>query len=254
VTVPNNTVFVFARTQAGALEVHDYRTGTLMGFVGRGRLTLVNVGGTVFAQSNRGPLIVQDSSFDRLRARSLFGNITFEHCSVRQIEATSVTGSIVFDSGSFEPGLARFASARGNVAIGALGAVQMNAHAGGDGRVYTSFDRSARVSGGNGGASAAVGSGGPVVTATSETGNVYLYDGSLHLRSRFPQSWQAPLDTLERPAFDGLRDPGAALRVPRAAGFGTRPLAVPPYRRPEFEAPWRAFPHFPPLHTPHPKR
>jgi hypothetical protein len=221
VTVPANTVFVFAHTADGVLDVRDYRSGTFVGFVGRGRLMLVNVGGTAFAQTNRGPLVVQDSSFDRLRARSLYGNMTFERCNVRQIEATDIAGSIVFDDGAFEPGLARFDSMRGTVAVGALGPVQLSAHTGGFGRVYTSFTRGARVSGEDGEASATVGSSGPVVTATTERGNVYLYDGSLRGRLMMPPVWLAPLGVLDRPANPQF--PEARGAFPFARPFGPRP-------------------------------
>jgi hypothetical protein len=224
VTVPADTVFVFAHTADGVLDVRDYRSGTFVGFVGRGRMLLVNLGGTAFAQTNRGPLVVQDSSFDRLRTRSLYGNMTFERCNVRQIEATDIAGSIVFDDGAFEPGLARFDSMRGTVAVGALGPVQLNAHTGGFGRVYTSFTRGARVSGEDGQASAEVGSSGPVVTATTERGNVYLYDGSLRGRPMMPPVWLAPLGVLDRPANPQRpgQMPGARGAFPFARPFGPR--------------------------------
>ncbi|MBD5634220.1 MAG: hypothetical protein IAI49_07050, partial [Candidatus Eremiobacteraeota bacterium] len=137
VLVPSDAVFVSARAVNGRLDVADYRGGTLMAITRGGAMTLSNVGGTVFAQTLRGPIVARGSLFDRIRARSLFGNVTFERCTVRQIEVTTVTGSIVYDGGSFEPGLARFESSGGNVAIGASGNVQYGAHAAGDGRVYT---------------------------------------------------------------------------------------------------------------------
>jgi hypothetical protein len=220
ITVPSDTLFVIAHTADGSIDLHDFRSGTFVGFVGRGRITLANDGGTAFAQTGRGPLVIEDSSFDRLRARSLYGNMTFVRCNVRQIEATSVAGSIVFDDGGFEPGLARFESARGDVAVGALGAVQLSAHTGGPGRVYTSFQPGTRLWGRDGEGAADVGDGGPVVTATSEEGNVFLYDGSLREHPEMPHAWQPPLEVLDHPAA------------------GRHP--APPYARPPFEEPlWR---------------
>ncbi len=224
VHVPSDTVFVYAHATNGSIDVHDYKSGTLIGFVGRGRLSLDDVGGTVFAQANRGPLTVTDSSFDHLRARSLFGNMAFERCAVRQIEATSIAGSIVYDGGSFAPGLARFESTTGNVAIGASGPAQLGARATGGGRVYTDFANGARVDARGDAASANIGGGGPVVTATSASGNVYLYDGSLRSRSTLPPPWRAATQTLDRPAarvpfappapVDRYRTPVPRERVP----------------------------------------
>jgi hypothetical protein len=112
-------------------------------------------------------MIVTNSSFERVRARSLTGNMTFEHCNVRQIEATSVNGSIVYDGGSFQPGSRGFESTRGDVAVGANGPAELGGHADGSGRVYTNFQGPAHVDGRDGEASATVDGGGPVVTATS---------------------------------------------------------------------------------------
>jgi hypothetical protein len=198
ITVPNDTAFVYARTGDGTLDVHDYRSGTLLAFVPKGRMQLDDVGGTVFLQTAHAPMVVTNSSFDRVRARSLFGNMTFEHCNVRQIEATTIDGSIVYDSGNFDAGLAHFESTRGNVAIGANGPVQLGGHVSGGGRVYTSFARPAALDERDGEATAIVQGGGPVVTATSANGNVYFYDGTLRSRQLSGQ-WQAPIDALQRP-------------------------------------------------------
>lgn len=201
VTIPADAAYVFAFARDGNLDVRGYRGGTLMAFTTHGRLALEDVGGTVFAQSYRGAVRVADSSFDRVRARSLFGNISFERCRTRQIEATSVAGSIVYDSGSFDPGLAHFESTRGDVAIGTQGAVQFGGHVGAYGRVYTNFERGARVSGNDGDTEAVVGGGGPIVTATTQSGNVYLYDGTIHSRERLSAPWSAPISSLSRPGF-----------------------------------------------------
>ena len=208
VTVPNDTAFVFARTGDGTLDIRDYHNGTFVGFVGRGRMVLSNLGGTAFAQTLRGPTIVDDSSFDRFRARSLFGNITFERCTVRQIETTSIEGSIVYDGGAFQQGLARFESTRGNVAIGVTSAANLDGHAAADGHVYTNFQRNARVDERDGETNAALEGGGPLVTAMTQRGNVYFYDGSLRSHNAASPPWQAPLATLQRPAV-ALRHDGA---------------------------------------------
>ena len=145
---------MFAHVGNGKLDVDGYHGGTLIAMTRIGAVTLSNLGGTVFAQTFRGPIVARASTFDRVRARSLFGNVTFERCNVRQIEATTVAGSIVYDRGSFAPGLARFESIDGNVAIGASGNVQYGAHAMGDGRVYTNFTGRVSVDARNGQTSA----------------------------------------------------------------------------------------------------
>lgn len=207
VTVPNDAVFVFAAARNGNLDVHDLRRGTFVGFTGRGRLALENVGGTVFAQTGRGALTIADSSLDRLRARSLFGNIVFERCRVRQIEVTSVAGSIVYDDGSFDPGLAHFESVRGDVAIGTQTPAQLGGHVTNDGHVFTNFARGVRVSGNGVDAQAIVGSGGPVVTATTQSGNVYLYDGTIRSRGRLAPAWHLPIATIDRPMRGSAHPP-----------------------------------------------
>ena len=200
VTIPADSVFVFAHTSKGDLEVHDYRGGTFVGFASRGRLSLLGVGGTVFAQTGLGPLLVRGSNFDRLRARSLRGNVIFEHCAVRQIEATAVAGSIVYDAGTFGAGLARFESTTGNVAVGTTSSADLGGRTMDGGHVYTNFSNNAAVDARDSETQAVVKGGGPVVTATSDVGNVYLYDGTLRDRSELPPEWSAPAQTLQRPA------------------------------------------------------
>ena len=208
VTIPRDTSFVYARAGNGKLDVIDYRGGTLMAISRTGRVMLTNVGGTVFAQTWRGPIVAIGSSFDRIRARSLFGNVAFERCDARQIEVSTIGGSIVYDGGTFAPGLARFESTTGNVAIGASGGVQYGAHSVGAGRVYTSFNGRAQVDERPNQTNAIVGNGGPVVTATTQGGNVYLYDGSLRNHPQLSPEWQPAISTLARPAFPPAFAPG----------------------------------------------
>jgi hypothetical protein len=233
VTIPADAVFVFAHTGRGTLDVHGYRGGTLVTFA-PGRTILDGVGGTVFAQTRHGALVVNDSTFDRLRARSIAGNLTFERCSVRQIEATSLDGSIVYDGGTFEPGLAHFESMRGNVAVGATGPVELGAHAAGDGRVYTNFAGAATVDARESEARATLGGGGTLVTATTQSGNVYLYDGTLRAHRNLPAAWHEPEATLRRPGVRVPVDGPHAIAAPRelpAPGRTRRPAAATPLER-----------------------
>ncbi len=185
VHVPADSVFVFAHAAHGTLDVHDYKSGTLLAFVGHGRLTLDDVGGTVFAQTNRGPLVVRNSNFDRIRARSLIGNMAFERCNVRQIEATSVAGSIVYDGGSFAPGLGALRIDDAATSLSARPAPpSLGARTTGGGHVFTDFANGTRVDAQRRCCNRDVDGGGPVVTATSASGNVYLYGGSLRRACR----------------------------------------------------------------------
>jgi hypothetical protein len=213
VYVPSDAVFVYAHTVSGHIDVTGYHGGTLIAVARNGGVALNDVGGTVFTQTMRGSIVARVSTFDRIRARSLFGNVTFERCFVRQIETTTYGGSIVYDGGSFAPGLARFESTRGNVAIGASGGVQYGAHATADGRVYTNFAGRAQIDARHGETTAVVGEGGPVVTATSQGGSIFLYDGSLRTRGQLPPEWQPAVETLQRPAT-GLPAPPVGTQRP----------------------------------------
>jgi len=210
VTVPSNTPVLGVQLARGSLNVDGYRNGTLIAHMRDGNVALRNMSGDVFVQDLRGTLQVSDSSFGRLRARGALGPMIFERCNVRQIEATNVNGSIVYDRGTFEPGLARFASVRGDVAVGvASGQAELGGSVSDSGRVYTMFDNPAQVDSRDGHSSATVGGGGgATVNATSGSGNVYLYDGSLHARPHLPSDWQAPLGTLSGTTRSGYGAPG----------------------------------------------
>jgi hypothetical protein len=98
----------------------------------------------------------------------------------------------VYDRGSFNPGLARFETQNGNIALGVTGAAQLIGRSQ-DGHVYTMFDRRSASSveqRGDGEATATVGGGGPLVNAISGRGNVFLYEGSLANRHPSSPEWR----------------------------------------------------------------
>jgi hypothetical protein len=177
VTLPSGTALLLARAFGrGTIDIADYRGGAFFLSARGGGIAMRNVAGTGFAQSVRGPITASASSFDRVRVRDATGPIVFSNCSARQIEASNIAGPVVYDDGTFIPGLARFESIRGDVAIGVGGNAQIGAHSA-TGRVDTEF--AGRTGGGGNDARANVGSGGPTVTATSGSGTILLYDGSL---------------------------------------------------------------------------
>ncbi len=115
--IPESTGLVNVRSDRGAVTLNDYH-GTTIAADRRGRMTFNRVSGDAFVQPLNGSFYALDSSFDRLRIRSNRADQVFDACRVKQIEATTLTGNIVFDNGSFEPGLARFESDRGSIALG----------------------------------------------------------------------------------------------------------------------------------------
>lgn len=197
VTIPAGTALLWAAMGRGDLEVHDYRGGAFVTRVHAGRITLQNVAGDGYVEAARGPIAIANSALERVRARTAAGNILFENCTARQIEVSSILGSIAYDNGTFAPGLARFESQHGDVAIGvAGGSLQIGAHAAG-GHIFEQLSN-ARVSGSGSDAQAMLGSGGPVVTASSGTGNVYLYSGAFKRRG-MPQAWRPVGRIFRRP-------------------------------------------------------
>lgn len=191
VTVPSGTALILANVGRGRLALFNYRDGTFVARVGAGSLLLRGDGGNAYAEIARGPLLVAQSRFAQLRARTALGNMFFEGCDAAQIDASSIDGSIVYDDSTFSPGLARFESRYGNVALGiASGNVQIGAHSSG-GKIFTNFaGRDAHVSGSGTDVQVRLGGDGPVVTAASDTGAVYLYSGSIRRQRNLSRAWR----------------------------------------------------------------
>jgi outer membrane protein assembly factor BamB len=182
VTVPQNAALVQVQMGKGNVSLQDYHGGTFVARVRNGTARLTNDGGDAFVQVMRGQVIADNANFARVRVRSAVANVLFTNSRSQQIEVSSVRGSIAYDGGSFEPGLARFETQSGDVALGVNGNAELAAHASGSGHVLTSFDPGAQISGREGEQRAVLGGGGPVVNATSGTGNVYLYNGQIASR------------------------------------------------------------------------
>jgi hypothetical protein len=197
VMVPATTGILDARIRgAGIMTIDDYHGGTLFASNGGGRTTLTGVTSAAFVQVMNGRLEVRDSSFDRLRARGNTASFTFERTRARQIEVTTISGPIIYDNGTFDPGLARFESTTGAIAIGVAAGAQLQARST-DGRVFGMWERRTPTDQrSDGEASATVGGGGPVVNAVSGRGNVFLYDGSLETRRALPLEWRTIKQTI----------------------------------------------------------
>ncbi len=197
ITIPRDTAMVIARVGRGFVAIRGYQQGFFVALVHTGRVQLNGVSGTGAVQVLSGPIVAVNSSFTRLRARTARGNLIFEGCNAMQIEASSVFGSIAYDNGRFQPGLAHFQSEHGNVALGiASGGVQIGAHSA-SGHIYSDLGAGEHVQRSPNDARAVVNGGGPVVTATSGTGAVILYHGSIRehpqLQRRLPMFRAAAL-------------------------------------------------------------
>ncbi len=203
IMIPRDTALLMTQQHAGHLTINNYH-GIFVAHARGAGVSLNGVSGTGFVESLRGRVVATNSTFERLRVRTATGNMLFQGCTSHQIQATSAYGSIVYDNGDFQPGLARFESEHGNVALGVRGNAQIGAHSDA-GRVVSSFhDDDADVRGDPGTKQATVGNGGPVVTATSKNGSVYLYSGSMNdhprVRQELSGSTELPIRRVERPA------------------------------------------------------
>jgi hypothetical protein len=210
VMVPASTAILETGIRgSGMLQIDDYHGGTLFVRAGGGSAQLDDVTSAAFIEVRNGSVVVRDSSFDRLRARGNTVSFLFDHVRARQIEVTTVSGPIVYDDGTFDPGLARFESTTGSIAIGVATNAQIEARSS-DGRVYGMWDKRPPIDQrGEGAASATVDGGGPVVNAVTTHGNVYLYDGSLTSRRVVPTEWQPVINAMRPRDFPA---PGAFQR------------------------------------------
>ena len=224
VTVPASTGLLGLRIGGGQTTIEGYRGANLFVIQGQGHVLLTGATTTAFVQMNNGTFFASDGTFDRIRVRGMSAHDVFENCRSKQIEASSVNGSIVYDRGSFDPGLARFETQNGNIALGVTGPAQLTGRSQ-DGRVYTLFDRRTASSveqHSEGEATATVGGGGPLVNAISSRGNVFLYDGTLQTRRNAGPQWKAVHEVFAR-----RRARGAASNEP-----APRTVARPPRARP----------------------
>jgi hypothetical protein len=191
ITVPASTGILVARVGGGRTSVEGYHGANLVLIQNQGRAQLTGSATTAFVQMNYGTFYAADDTFVRVRVRGVAAHDVFERCRSREIETTSIAGSIVYDAGSFDPGLARFETATGQIALGVTSGAQLAGRTG-DGHVFTLFERRTPVDQrSDGEAVATVGGGGPLVSAITGRGNVYLYDGSLTTRRNATPEWRA---------------------------------------------------------------
>jgi hypothetical protein len=233
ITIPQSTALIIAHVGSGNVAINDY-TGAFITHVHTGEVQLNHVGGTGFVEDLEGRVFASNSDFDRLRIRTGLGNMLFEHCRSNQIVATSTYGSIVYDNGVFQPGLAHFSSEHGNVALGVNGGAQIGAQSR-SGQVMSSFhgETQTQVQQAPGEAQATIHGGGPLVTATSKNGSVYLYNGSIRAHPVMQRALLQGRATLPQQRYRSSYYPPPSR---------SRPVQPPPRSRPRtYPAPPRRF-------------
>jgi hypothetical protein len=255
IMVPRGTALVTAHVGTGQYNLSDYN-GAFIAHVDNGGISMSHVNGSGYAEAVNGPVHASNSTFDRLRVRTATGNMLFRGCTSHQIEASSQYGSIVYDNGSFQPGLARFESVHGNVALGVRGSAQIGAHSG-SGHIVSSFHNGAQVHNGSNVTQATVRGGGPVVTADSKSGSVYLYNGSVRTHPRVQAELRdnRALPAEPRPVQQGAARAYAPVRAYSPARAYAAPAASAPrypgqqypvqQRYPQQRNPQQAYPQQP---------
>jgi hypothetical protein len=231
IMVPRGTALVTAHVGTGQYNLSNYN-GAFIAHVDNGGITMNHVNGSGYAEAVNGPVHANNSTFDRLRVRTATGNMLFRGCTSHQIDASSQYGSIVYDNGSFQSGLARFESVHGNVALGVRGSAQIGAHSG-SGHIVSSFRDNAQVHNGSNVTQATVRGGGPVVTADSKNGSVYLYNGSVRAHPRVQAELRdtQTLPSETRPVQQGqARAYAPAANAPR---YAAPAAAMPRYATPQ---------------------
>lgn len=236
---------------SGIVRIEGYRGAAFAALVHQGGIALEGVHSSGVAQVGRGPILAENSTFGRLRARNALGNIFMRGVTATQIDVGSVGGSILAENMRFHTGLARFQSQRGNVVLGVSGAAQVNAQGRGARAIATSFHDAHQISRSGSGARAIVDGGGPIVTALSPRGRVVLFDGSIASHPRLARHVPAIARAFRQARARVERVPkraprGGTIRAVRRMGPPRRNAMhgrVPPHRRipPRRRRPPRSF-------------
>ncbi len=198
VTIPLSSALVATRiVGSGRVSISNVRGGTIIALQDAGRTTLTNVQSETYVQNLGGHVIATDSNFPRLRIRGNAVAVLMQRCRVKQIEATTYSGPIIFDDGSFDGGLARFESTTGSIAIGTSANVTfagrtLEGHVGGLGEHRFHFDRRTEND-----ATATVGSNGPLVSAVTTRGDVLFFEGAIGAKKTIATQWEQVLATFQ---------------------------------------------------------
>lgn len=197
VFVPENAALLIGHVSGkGGISVTGYQ-GAAIAVAHDGAVVMQAFTGTAFLQALRGRISATDSTFDRVRARSGVGPIVFSRCAAGQIDASSVTGAVLYDDGTLGQGPVHFSSVYSNVGVGIAS--------------YPGTLPSEVV---NGTATATLGARGPVVTASSTRGNAFIYNGSMQAHPDLLARWPRAGVLLETPA--AVRRPPLFRRPPSA--------------------------------------
>jgi hypothetical protein len=192
-TVPQQSPLLLINVRLGSVTVAGYTGTAFVAHVTAGEIHMENVNTTAAVQVNNGPIFISNSTFERLRLRTGRGNAFMSACRSRQIQVTSLTGSVTYDNGIFDqPGLAHFETTRGNIAIGVAGGMQIEAHSG-SGRILYDVGADGTVNRSADDAQATLMGGGPVVTASTLNGAILFFRGSLRDYPQFERLMEPKL-------------------------------------------------------------
>jgi|SRR5579872_103856 len=198
VEVPRRPSVILVKAERGRVRVEGLRQDVIVVKLHHGAISVSHFSGAAYLQSGGGPIDVEDSDLHHARLRSATTPIVLRNCTVRQVQASSVLGDVIADNTTFSPGVARFDSSEGAVALGiGNGGAQVSGTTDG-GRIFTSLDPRSHSQVDAGSVSSSIHGGGPVVTMRSERGNLFLYDGSLMERKPPAPAWRRLIMTLRR--------------------------------------------------------
>lgn len=163
----------------GSIQLRNI-TGGVNAVVSQGDVFLQSAGGAISVETTRGNIVAFDVSAgqvgDVMKARTNSGSISLQSVNHRQIEATSISGSVSYE-GKFMPGgLYTFKTQNGSIRmllpngtsatfVASYGFGTFNAGA------PVKIETQNRTPGGNS-AVAKIGGGGPVVNVTTTSGNI----------------------------------------------------------------------------------
>ncbi|HVA38148.1 MAG TPA: DUF4097 family beta strand repeat-containing protein [Candidatus Dormibacteraeota bacterium] len=197
IQVPQRTALVLVKMERGRLRVEGLRHATLLAKIRRGVIAVTDFAGAGYLQVAQGVIGIDGSMLRHVRLRTGIGAIVLRDCTIAQTQATSIRGDVIVDDAAFLPGMARFDSRSGAVALGVGESGAQVSGSTAAGRIFTLLDGRSHPQIDRGVVSATVHGGGPAVTLRSERGNLFLYDGSLLHRATTPP-WARIEALLER--------------------------------------------------------
>lgn len=197
IELPQRPSLLLIRMENGRARIDGVQGATIVAKVHRGGIALRRFTGSAYLQVDGGPIALAGSRLEHVRLRTGMGPIVLESCTLAQVQASSVLGDVVVDDAVFVPGVARFDSRDGAVALGiGQGGAQVSGTTA-RGGIFTQLDERSHPQIGDGSLSGAIHGGGPAVTLRSGRGSLFLYDAPLDQASPAPR-WRRIVALLRR--------------------------------------------------------